>query len=291
VNSLILVAEADPFDLRLLCELCASSGYEVITAADGGAVLDSVARDSPDLLLMEASLPVINGLEVLRILKSDANLAEIPVLLVTAEEDVETRREALELGAEDYISKPFRIFEIQRRIRNALRLRIRERLASSSSTRRVSNVDDIIDALTGAGTSAQLHITLDYEFTRAVRYKHPLGCVVVRVANFQAIAEKLTADSREGILVALADGLRQYIRGVDHLFRSGPEEFTVVLPETGPDGCRVVTGRFRAGAEDMSLFGVAVSPHPRVHVGSACYPDSGAGDAKELIAAARKALV
>jgi len=289
MNSLILVAEADPFDLRLLCELCASAGYEVITAADGGAVLDSVARDSPDLVLIEASLPVTSGLEVLRILKSDANLAEIPVLMVTAEEDTETRRKALDLGAEDYISKPFRVFEIQRRIRNALRLRIRERLASGS-TRRVSNIDDIIDALTGAGTSAQLFITLDYEFTRAVRYKHPLGCVVVQIANFQAIAEKMDADSREGILVALADGLRQYIRGVDHLFRSGPEEFTVVLPETGPDGCRVVTDRFLAGAQDMSLFGMAVSPRPQVRVGSACHPESGAGDGKELIAAARKAL-
>jgi diguanylate cyclase (GGDEF)-like protein len=289
MNSLILVAEADPFDLRLLCELCASSGYEVITAADGGAVLDSVARDSPDLVLMEASLPVMGGLEVLRILKSDANLAEIPVLMVTAEDDVETRRKALDLGAEDYISKPFRVYEVQRRIRNALRLRIRERLVSGS-TRRVSNIDDIIDALTGAGTSAQLFITLDYEFTRAVRYKHPLGCVVVKVANFEAITEKLSADSREGVLVALADGLRQYIRGVDHLFRSGPEEFAVVLPETGPDGCQVVTGRFLAGAEDMSLFGMAVSPQPEVRVGSACYPDSGATDARELIGAARKAL-
>lgn len=289
MNSLILVAEADPFDLRLLCELCASLGYEVITAGDGRAVLDSVARDSPDLVLMEASLPAMSGLEVLRILKSDANLTEIPVLMVTTEDDVETRRKALELGAEDYIGKPFRVFEIQRRVKNALRLRVQEKLSVSSS-RRVSNIDDIIDSLTGAGTSAQLNITLDYEFTRAVRYKHPLGCLVVRIANFEAFAEKLTGDSREGILVALADGLRQCIRNVDHLFRSGPAEFTVVLPETGQDGCRVVTGRLLDGAADLSLFGMAVSPQPEISVGTACYPEVSATDAKELIAMARKAL-
>ncbi len=289
MNSLILVAEADPFDMRLLCELCASLGYEVITAGDGRAVLDSVARDSPDLVLMEASLPKMSGLEVLRILKSDSNLARIPVLVVTSDEDVEARSSALDAGADDYIGKPFRVFEIQRRVRNALRLRTRDK-ATGSGSRRTSGIDDIIDALTGAGTPAQLFITLDYEFTRAVRYAHPLGCLVVRITNFALLAEKLSGDSREGVLVALADGLRQSIRNVDHLFRSGPEEFTVILPETGPDGCQVVTGRLRSGAEDLSLFGVAVSPLPILAVGSACYPDSGASDAKELIAAARGAL-
>jgi len=133
-------------------------------------------------------------------------------------------------------------------------------------------------------------ITLDYEFTRAVRYKHPLGCLVVRIANFEAFAEKLSGDSREGILVALADGLRQCIRNVDHLFRSGSAEFTVVLPETGTDGCRVVTERLLAGAADLSLFGMAISPQPEILVGTACYPEAAATDAKELMATARQAL-
>ena len=289
MNSLILVAEADPFDMRLLCELCSSLGYEVITAGDGRAVLDSVARESPDLVLMEASLPNMSGLEVLRILKSDSNLATIPVLVVTGNEEVEARSGALDAGADDYIGKPFRVFEIQRRIRNALSLRNRDRTDRSGS-RRTSGIDDIVDSLTGAGTPAQLFITLDYEFTRAVRYEHPLGCLVVRIANFALLAEKLSGDYREGILVALADGLRQSIRNVDHLFRSSPEEFTVVLPETGPDGCQVVTERLRSAAAELSRFGVAVSPLPTLLVGSAYYPESGAAEAKELITAARDAL-
>src|SRR5688500_4710229 len=105
MSALVLVAEADPFNLRLLTDLCSTLGYEVVTAGDGGAVLDSVARERPHLLLMDAALPVMDGLQVLRILKADANLAHVPVLLVTAEGDEAVQRQALESGAEDYVTK------------------------------------------------------------------------------------------------------------------------------------------------------------------------------------------
>src|SRR5690349_21293617 len=121
MTGLVLAAEADPFNLRLLSDLCSTLGYEVVTAGDGGAVLDSVAREKPHLVLMDAALPVMDGLQVLRILKADANLAHVPVLLATAENDEASRRLGLQLGAEDYITKPYRSFEVQQRLRNVLK--------------------------------------------------------------------------------------------------------------------------------------------------------------------------
>jgi CheY-like chemotaxis protein len=92
MSALILVAEADPFELRLLSELCSTLGYDVVAVGDGGAVLDSIARARPDLLLMNAALPVLDGLQVLRILKGDQDLAPLPVVLATAEGDDEAHR-------------------------------------------------------------------------------------------------------------------------------------------------------------------------------------------------------
>src|ERR1044071_1725837 len=99
MSALVLVAEADPFNLRLLSDLCSTLGYEVVTAGDGGAVLDSVAREKPHLVLMDAALPVMNELAVLRLLQADANLAHVRKLLATAEDDEASRRLGLQLGA------------------------------------------------------------------------------------------------------------------------------------------------------------------------------------------------
>src|SRR5690606_7115817 len=111
---------------------------------------------------------------------------------------------------------------------------------------------------THAGGAAQLRISLDYEVTRAMRYGHPLTCVVLRVANFGAIVERAGEESGRGVLVLLASHVRRAIRGVDHLFRSDVDELVVLLPETSKASARVVIDRLRA--EGGGLAGAAVEP-------------------------------
>ena len=277
MSSLILVAEADPFELRLLSELCSTLGYDVVAVGDGGAVLDTIARARPDLVLMNAALPVLDGLQVLRILKGDQDLAQLPVVLATADGDDETRRRGLEMGAEDYITKPYKSFEVQQRLRNVLRLS-----TGSVSGAPAAERLDIIDPLTGAGTISQLHISLEYEFTRAVRYRHPLACVVVRCANYGQLASALGGGSSQRVLVQLCGALRSCIRGVDHLFRSAVDEFTILLPETDARGCAIVVERVEGLLDQGSLFAADVRPRPQVAVASACYPTRDVADGEAL---------
>lgn len=281
--ALLLVADADPFNLRLLSEVCESSGYSVVTAADGGAVLDAVARERPDLVLMDVSLPVMDGLAVMRILKSDVNLSHIPILLVTAEDDIHSRQQGITLGAEDYIGKPYRVFEIQQRVRNALRGSTR---ASSPSIEPPSN-PDVMDVVTGAGTKSQLHFSLDYEFTRAVRYSHPLSCIVVRFVNYSEVHQTLGIDATSAALAQLAGGLRQCIRGIDHLFRSNRDEFAILLPETDAAGCHIVAERVAKAGQDGSLLGARMEPMPVVQVGMASFPSIKPRDGDDLYKSAR----
>lgn len=288
MTSLVLVADDDPFNLRLLQELCEGAGYRVATAADGSDVLDVVARERPDLILLDVAMPVLDGFEVLRILKSDADLADIPVVLVTAAGDEESRSRGIELGAEDYVTKPYRVFEIQQRIRNALRLRAAESEAARARERIRSA--EFVDPLTRAGTSQQLVVSLDYEFTRAVRYSHPLTCIVVRLANYVDVVESGGQEAGEGVLVQLAGGLRSCIRGIDQLFRSDLEEFVLLLPETGAEGASVVRERIEARANDRSLWSAAVQPLPRIHIGVASHPDAKVDTGNALFRAALEAI-
>ncbi len=262
--SVILVADDDPFNLRLLTELCEAAGYDVVACANGKEVLDAVARERPDLVLLDIEMPELDGFEVMKALKSDDGLAGIPVILVTGAEELEAREKGLELGADDYVTKPYRVFELQQRIRNALRVSFAESQAAAQS--------DTIDPLTRAGASQQMRITLDYEYTRAARYGNPLTCVVARIGNYRKIVAASGREAGEGALVQLAGGLRQAIRGIDHLFRSDLDEFTILLPETPGEGAEVVLGRIREQAADRTLFGAALDPEPALELGYATRP-------------------
>jgi two-component system, cell cycle response regulator len=279
--ALVLIADADPFNLRFLSELCGNLGYEVVTAAEGEAVLTILARTRPGVLLLDVALPGIDGLQLLQIIKSDSGLGDLPVLLVTAETDEGARREGLRLGAHDYVAKPYKSFEVQQRVRNALRLRAIAD-AATEVTERIERLHTV-DPMTGAGTRSQLHIGLDYEFTRAARYHHPLGCLYVRCVNFGPIASLIGGVASERVLVPLSKLLGGCIRGVDHLFRAGPDSFAILLPETGPDGCNAVRDRVHARLAEHGVFESSVLPRPRVTVGTATYPSPHIQDGESLL--------
>jgi diguanylate cyclase (GGDEF)-like protein len=168
------------------------------------------------------------------------------------------------------------VFEIQQRIRNALRVSFAESQAAASQS-------DTVDPLTRAGTSQQMRITLDYEYTRAARYDHSLTCAVVRIGNYRKIVDSSGRESGEGALVQLAGGLRQAIRGIDHLFRSDLDEFTLLLPETTAEGADVVLDRIRAQAADRTLFGAALDPEPTLEIGCSTRPGDTVESGGELL--------
>lgn len=273
---LVLLADADPFELRLVCDVCAHLGYEVATAADGSGVLDAIARDRPVLVVMDTSLPGIDGQRVLEILKADPELRQVPVVLATARDDDAARRRALALGAADYVTKPYRTSELQERLRNVLRLRA---VLGSDAPHPDDDLAQAIDPAVGSGTSAQLHMSLEYEFTRASRYAHPLGCVVVRHLNHGEIAAVGGAAAAQRSLDAVARVLRGCIRSVDQLFLSAPREITLLLPETGDEGCAIVVERVRARAADVAVVG---APLPIIALGVACYPSESATSGEAL---------
>ncbi len=286
MSALVLVADPDPFDLRLLHEACEAAGYDVVTAADGPEVLAMVARRQPDLLMLDANMSEVNAFEILRILKADASLQNIPVLLVTDEGDLDSRRRGIELGAEDYLTRPYRVFEIQQRVRNVLRATRRDRLGIPESTPPA----DQRDPVTGAGTPSQLLISLDYEHTRAERYGHPLTCMVVRLGNANAIAEASEDGTTDRVMALIGTGLRGCIRAVDHLFRLRRDEFCILLPETDGDGAVYVLRRLEGQIASGELWGQAVAPRPAMEIAVTSTPATTVKSGDDLLKQTRHQL-
>lgn len=287
MSALVLVADHDPFNLRLLHEACEAAGYDVVSAANGPEVLAMVARRPPDLVLLDAEMHQLDAFEILRILKADPGLTRIPVLLVTDEGDLDSRSRGIELGAVDYLTRPYRVFEIQQRVRNILRATRRDRLGVSDTLPPA----DQRDPVTGAGTPSQLLISLDYEHTRAERYGHPLSCMVLRVTNAQEIAAASEDGTADRVIASVGAGLRSCIRAVDHLFRVRRDEFCILLPETDTEGAGYVLRRLLQQTKSGELWGAELSgPRPAVAIAHSSVPDAAVKSGDELLKRTRGAL-
>ena len=116
----VLVAEDNPEMRQLAGDILRTMGLEVITAYDGPSALDTAQTQRPDLVVLDVDMPGMNGFEVCAVLKSDADTAQIPVLMLTAQSDVENRVHGLEVGADDYLGKPYSPRELMARVETRL---------------------------------------------------------------------------------------------------------------------------------------------------------------------------
>lgn len=119
----ILVVDDESQNVEVLRRLMTRRGYDVITALDGESALRSVLNDRPDLVLLDVNMPGIDGIEVCRRLKSDPKTRLIPVVLITALTASEDRIRGIEAGADDFLSKPPVIAELEARVRSLTRLK------------------------------------------------------------------------------------------------------------------------------------------------------------------------
>jgi two-component system, OmpR family, alkaline phosphatase synthesis response regulator PhoP len=137
----ILVAEDDADIASLVAHYLEKAGFEATVVGSGREVLPLLRREPPDLLLLDLMLPGLSGLEVCRAVRADVNTAGIPVIMLTARGEESDRIVGLELGADDYITKPFSPNEVVARVRALLRRASRTSLSENRLTYGPLSVD------------------------------------------------------------------------------------------------------------------------------------------------------
>lgn len=169
----ILIVEDDRFNVRLLSEVCRSSGYTADVVMDGLEALAAIERDRPDLVLLDLMIPGLDGYGVLERLRAHPDTADLPVILVTAVQDREARARAIDLGADDWVAKPFKLVELQQRIRAAAQMRAFKRQLTRDLTPPAGRVrpklppddtaalDQALEICRGAGTLHQV-VSVDF---------------------------------------------------------------------------------------------------------------------------------
>ncbi|HEV2971707.1 MAG TPA: HD domain-containing phosphohydrolase [Pirellulales bacterium] len=117
----IMLVDDEPVNVKVVQKHLKIAGYQhFVTSTDPVPVMEMIAREMPDVILIDVMMPVISGLDILRMVREDERLAHIPMIVLTAADNTETRMEALNLGATDFLGKPLNTAELVVRVRNAL---------------------------------------------------------------------------------------------------------------------------------------------------------------------------
>ncbi len=121
-TSRILVVDDDPLGRDTLAALLAPEGYELLLAESGPAALDKATTTTPDLVLLDIMMPGMDGFEVCKRFRQDARMSEVPIILITALDDRDSKLRGIDAGADDFVSKPFDKVELRIRLRTIVRL-------------------------------------------------------------------------------------------------------------------------------------------------------------------------
>ncbi|KZB70008.1 MULTISPECIES: response regulator [Thalassospira] len=116
----VLIAEDEETIVESLSFLMEKEGYDVRVATDGQTAISMIARDAPDMVLLDVMMPGCDGFEVVRAVRSDANTKLIPIMMLTAKTREVDRRKGLELGVDDFVTKPFSTRDVVSRVRALL---------------------------------------------------------------------------------------------------------------------------------------------------------------------------
>ncbi len=246
----VLIIEDHPDQRDLLAIVLQREGYKVVTAANGLEALEKLALEKVHIALSDIMMPKMDGFELINRIRSNSALRHIYIILITARIQEGDRVRGLDLGADDYITKPFSFSELLARVRVGSRVvQYQQHLEYQTQ----------IDSLTGLFNRRAFEKKIGEEFERSKRYGHPLSVVILDIDNFKKINDTYGHHGGDAALVKISEVLREKSRRSDFPSRFGGEEFVLVLPETDQDSAIQVARKFHEEIRSCS-FGTVDKP-------------------------------
>ena len=285
----IVLVDDDPSIIRLLVKILGSEGMDVVSCATGAEGREVLDGQDWDLCLLDRGLPDFDGIELCRHIKAEVRFDTRQVIMLSGYSSLDSRVEALNLGADDYITKPFHPTELLARV-NASRRVVEMQQQLVEMARQLEELS-ARDDLTGIFNRRHFGTTLENAFNHSTRYRRPLSVAIIDVDLFKNINDSFGHQVGDVVLAEVAKRFSGSVRASDYLARYGGEEFVVLLPETeledavsfGEKLCAAVASAPVAVAEGQALP-VTVS------VGAASLEHTHFKSPSEMIAAADQAL-
>jgi DNA-binding response OmpR family regulator len=211
-------------------------GYETATAANGREALERIAADSPDLILLDIVMPVIDGLKVCRILKADEVTRLIPIVIMTALDGIEDRIKGIEAGADDYLAKPINPRELTARIETALRLKRNVDL-------KISELGRIKDHFAKFVPEAVKHlVSANPEAPELAKRERDLSVLFLDISGYADLSERLPPQALNTLVERYFSTFLDRIQeaGAD-INETAGDGFMAIFQDTDPDAHAATT--------------------------------------------------
>lgn len=258
----VLIVDDETVNCNVLASLL--HDYKVVVAKGGDIAISRAKDDPPDLILLDVVMPGMSGYEVCRQLKEDELTRNIPIIFVTVKGTMEEEAHGLELGAVDYISKPFSPAVVRARVANHIQLKQQHDLLQHLN---------ITDSLTGISNRRHFEQTLYHSWQSACRSQSLISLLMIDIDHFKQYNDHHGHGAGDECLRKVAQTLAiQKERELDLVCRYGGEEFAVILPHTDLPGAEKIAERMLLAVKELEI------PHPKsntadivtVSIGGAC---------------------
>ncbi len=292
----VLVVDDIPANIHLLQTFLKTAGYHTDTAVNGADALEKVDSFKPDLILLDVMMPKMNGLETCNVLKSNEETHHIPIIMVTALNEIEDKIRGIEAGADDFISKPFNKLELLARVKSLLRIKnlhdeLAEKVKQLEQAKERLGELAVTDGLTGLYNYRYFKEYMGREIRRAKRHHLFFSLIMSDIDYFKNYNDTHGHLAGDHVLKTIAQLMIKNIRSIDVAVRYGGEEFALVLPETNKESARIVADKLSGLIENHNFPNEETQPNHRITIsmGIATFPDNG-DSADELIKCADRRL-
>ena len=242
MRSKILIVDDEPFNVDYLEQELEDLGYETVSARNGKEAIDRVGSDSPDLILLDVMMPVMDGFTVCRILKGNDETRLIPIVIMTALDGIEDRIKGIEAGADDFLTKPVNPRELIARIQTALKLKhtVDKKVGELSKIKDhfAKFVPEVVKRLVAANPDAP----------ELAKLERDVSVLFVDISGYTSLTDRLRAD----VLNALVE--RYFSSFLDHIHAAGGD-----INETAGDGFMAIFQDGDAGAHAVTATDSALA--------------------------------
>jgi len=236
----VLVVDDTKTNIDILLNLLGDK-YDIVVALDGESALETVEESCVDLILLDIMMPNIDGYEVCRRLKSKEKTSDIPVIFVTARDDEDSIERAYEIGAIDYITKPFKPIELEARINTQLRVKeLIEHLNFISS----------YDEMTGIYNRRKFFELSEKKFAQN---KSDLYAVMIDIDKFKNINDNFGHPMGDKVIKLVTKTISSFISEDSVFGRLGGEEFCIVCNNSSSVGTIENIERIREAVEMLEI--------------------------------------
>lgn len=287
--SVLVVDDSDTVRRELIHILKEKSIFSAYHEAEDGLQGFKVLLGcKADIILCDVDMPRMDGFKLISMVRSREEYRDVPIILITGKEERESKIRGLEMGASDYITKPFDTGELVARINVQLKLKnLQDQLKKANELLlTMSNTDH----LTGLYNRRFLEEALAREFQRAQRRRNNLSVLILDIDHFKRINDTYGHQRGDSVLCKVASLFRKELRDYDTAARFGGEEFIAVVPEASMTEAATIAERIRKAIERAVFNESGDALKITVSLGLATFPAPEIDSAEDLIREADKAL-